>query len=52
LTLDRRAQAIASSAGPFGTFSPAMRKKADQIVLVSRFKFTRDEVLETKLTNR
>lgn len=52
LTLDRRAQAIASNAGPFGAFSPAMRKKADQIVLVSRFKFTRDEVLETKLTNR
>jgi protein TonB len=52
LTLDRRAQAIANSAGPFGVFSPAMRKKADQIVLVSRFKFTRDEVLETKLTNR
>jgi protein TonB len=52
LTLDRRAQAIANSAGPFGTFSPAMRKKADQIVLVSRFKFTRDEVLETRLTNR
>ena len=52
LTLDRRAQAIASSAGPFGAFSSAMRKKADQIVLVSRFKFTRDEVLETKLTNR
>jgi protein TonB len=52
LTLDRRAQAIANSAGLFGAFSPAMRTKADQIVLVSRFKFTRDEVLETKLTNR
>lgn len=52
LTLDRRAQAIANSAGPFGAFSAAMRRKADQIVLVSRFKFTRDEVLETKLTNR
>lgn len=52
LTLDRRAQAIANSAGPFGLFSTAMRRKADQIVLVSQFKFTRDEVLETKLTNR
>lgn len=52
LTLDRRAQAIANSAGPFGSFSPTMRKKADQIVLVSRFKFTRDEVLETNLTNQ
>jgi len=25
-----------------------MRKQADQIVVVSRFKFTRDELLETK----
>lgn len=52
IALDRRAQAIARSAGPFGRFSDAMRKRADQIVVVSRFKFTRDEVLETKLTNR
>jgi len=50
--LDRRAQTIARNAGPFGRFSEAMRKRADQIVVVSRFKFTRDEVLETKLTNR
>jgi protein TonB len=28
-----------------------MRRKADQILVVSRFKFTRDEVLETQLTN-
>jgi protein TonB len=52
LTLDRRAQAIARAAGPFGRFSDAMRQKADQIVVVSRFRFTRDETLETKLTNR
>ena len=50
--LDRRAQTIARNAGPFGKFSDAMRRRADQIVVVSRFKFTRDEVLETKLTNR
>ncbi len=50
LTLDRRAQTIARSAGPFGRFSDAMRARADQIVVVSRFKFTRDETLETKLT--
>ncbi len=50
--LDRRAQTIARNAGPFGRFSDAMRRRADQIVVVSRFKFTRDEVLETKLTNR
>ncbi len=52
LTLDRRAQAIANSAGPFGVFNAAMRRKADQIVLVSRFKFTRDDELKTKLTNQ
>jgi protein TonB len=52
LTLDRRAQAIARAAGPFGRFSDAMRRKADQIVVVSRFRFTRDETLETRLTNR
>lgn len=45
--LDRRAQAIAKSAGPFGAFSPAMRRQADQIAVVSRFKFTRDDTLET-----
>ena len=48
LTLDRRAQAIARNAGPFGRFSDAMRRRADQIVVVSRFKFTRDETLETR----
>ena len=52
LTLDRRAQAIARAAGPFGKFNDAMRRKADQIVVVSRFRFTRDETLETRLTNR
>lgn len=45
-TLDRRAAAIARSAGPFGNFSPAMRRQAEQIVVVSRFRFTRDETLE------
>jgi protein TonB len=52
VTLDRRAQAIARAAGPFGKFNDAMRRKADQIVVVSRFRFTRDETLETRLTNR
>ncbi|MBE2262284.1 MAG: TonB family protein [Burkholderiaceae bacterium] len=52
LVLDRRALAIAKSAGPFGRFSDAMRRKADQIVVVSRFKFTREETLETNLTAR
>lgn len=52
LTLDRRAQNIVSRTGPFERFSDAMRRQADQIVVVSRFKFTRDETLETRLTSR
>jgi periplasmic protein TonB len=52
LTLDRRAASIARAAAPFGRFSDAMRRKADQIVVVSRFKFTREDTLETKLTSR
>ncbi len=52
LALDRRAKTIAQKAGPFGRFSDAMRSKADQIVVVSRFKFTREETLETRLTDR
>ena len=48
----RGAEAIARSAGPFGVFNEAMRRKADQILVVSRFKFTRDETLETRLTSQ
>ena len=51
-TLDRRAEAIARSAAPFGHFNAAMRRQADQIAVVSRFKFTRDETLETRLTSQ
>jgi periplasmic protein TonB len=51
-TLDRRAEAIARAAGPFGAFNVGMRRKADQILVVSRFKFTRDETLETRLTGQ
>lgn len=49
-TLDRRAEAIARSAAPFGSFTPDMRREADQIVVVSRFRFTRDETLETQVS--
>lgn len=52
LTLDRRAQTIVKGTGPFERFTSAMRRQADQIVVVSRFKFTRDETLETNLTSR
>lgn len=49
-TLDRRAAAIAKSSGPFAPFNKAMRQKADQILVVSRFKFTRDETLEANVS--
>ena len=49
--LDRRAVAIVRAAGPFGPFSADMRRKADQIVVTSRFRFTRDEGLATSLTS-
>lgn len=48
--LDRRASAIARTAGPFGPFTPAMRKQADQILVVSRFRFTRDETLQARVS--
>lgn len=47
--LDTRAEAIARAAGPYGHFGPAMRAKADQIAVVSRFKFTREQTLETSV---
>ena len=47
--LDKRAQAIARAAGPFGSFNAEMRRQADQIAVISRFKFTRDQTLETSV---
>ena len=49
--LDQRALAIVRAAGPFGPFTAAMRQQADQIVITSRFRFTRDDGLETTLSN-
>ena len=46
--LDRRAQAIATAAGPFGEFSDEMRKQADQLAVVSRFIFSRNNTLQTR----
>ena len=46
--LDRRAQAIATAAGPFGEFTEEMRKQADQLAVVSRFIFSRDNTLQTR----
>lgn len=49
--LDRRAQAIVRSLN-FDRFSDAMRRQADQIVVVSRFRFTRDATLQTQMTGQ
>jgi protein TonB len=46
--LDRRALAIVRAAAPFGPFTS--RRRADQLVITSRFKFTREENLETTLS--
>ncbi len=48
-TLDRRAQAIVRGLA-FGRFNDAMRRRADQIVVVSRFRFTREDGLQTQLS--
>jgi protein TonB len=48
--LDRRAVGIVNAAAPYGRFTAAMRKKADQIVITSRFRFTREDNLETTLS--
>ncbi|WAC74870.1 TonB family protein [Roseateles sp. SL47] len=48
--LDRRAVAIVQASGPFGGFTPAMRKGAEVLVITSRFRFTRDEGLEATMT--
>lgn len=51
-TLDRQAVAIAKAAAPFGPFTPEMRKQFDQLVVVSRFKFTRDEGMQAQMLDR
>jgi protein TonB len=47
--LDSRAQAIVRSL-KFENFNADMRLRADQIVVVSQFRFTRDETLRTRVT--
>ncbi|MBP7568237.1 MAG: energy transducer TonB [Burkholderiaceae bacterium] len=48
--LDRIAQAIVRAGAPYGQFSPAMLREFQIMVVSSRFRFTRDEVLETVTT--
>jgi protein TonB len=47
--LDQRAKAIVRGASPFGEFTSDMKKEADQLVVVTRFQFARDETLETNM---
>lgn len=47
--LDARAKAIVQQAAPYGNFTSSMRRSADQLVVVSRFQFTKDQVLEAKV---
>lgn len=47
--LDERAVAIVRNAAPFGNFNRKMRTQADQIVVVTRFNFSRDDTLATRM---
>jgi protein TonB len=47
--LDERAVAIVRNAAPFGAFDRKMRAQADQIVVVTRFNFSRDDTLDTRM---
>jgi len=49
--LDRRAIAIVQACAPFAPFTPAMRRGAEVLVITSRFRFTREDGLETQLGN-
>ena len=49
--LDQRALAIAQAASPFGNFSDDMKQKADQIVVTSRFRFTKADGMQATMTN-
>ena len=49
--LDQRALAIANAAAPFGNFSEDMKSKADQIVVTSRFRFTKSDGMQATMTN-
>jgi len=47
--LDRFAEAIAESAGPFGEFTPEMRQDTDQFDITALFRFTHEQTLEASL---
>jgi protein TonB len=47
--LDQRAVAIVHSAAPFDGFSANMRRQADLIVVVTRFQFSKEGVLDMRM---
>ncbi len=47
--LDQRALAIVRASSPFGLFNADMRLQADQIVITSRFRFTREDGVEASM---
>lgn len=48
--LDRQATAIVKASGPFGTFTAAMRRQADQLEITSKFKFSPNDGFQTVLS--
>ena len=50
--LDRRAVAIVRASGPFGQFTSEMRRGAEVLVMTFRFRFNRDESVETTLSTQ
>ena len=48
--LDRRAEAIAVTAGPFGHFDTALRRYTDELSVISRFKFEHNNTLATQVS--
>jgi protein TonB len=47
--LDEHATTIVRQAAPYGAFSATMRQQADEIVVVSGFRFARDHSLHTRM---
>jgi len=49
--LDHRAVALVQACAPFGDFTAAMRRSAEVLVITSRFRYTREDGLETTVSN-
>jgi protein TonB len=49
--LDKMAVAIVNSGAPYGKFSENMLREFQILVVVTRFKFTRDDALSTSIVS-